>query len=479
MGYDMDAGTLLRWLKQEGDQVERGEPIAEIETDKVNIEIEAFESGVLARFLIDEGTKVPVGEAIAIIGEPGEQVDAPAAKAAPPAAPQGDASPGTVPQSTEVGKPADAAPQSAESPVQAAQQGAANEQDATLTMQPQMETQVNAPVPTDGTSVNGVAGESITREPGERIRASPLVRRIAAEHDIELSGVRGTGPHGRIVKRDIEPLLTGAQAQPAAAAPTAAPSQPQAPAERPRPAPEPGWAPFPGARTGGERRELSRMRQTIAKRMSQSFQQAPHFYVSSEVDMDRALDLRQQVNADLDDASKLSVNDLIVKAAALALRDFPVLNGAYVDGELELYPDINIGIAVALDAGLISPFIRQADAKSLGAIARLTKDLVGRARDGQLKPEEYADGTFTISNLGMYDVSEFIAIINPPQAAILAVGSALTRPRWNEASGAFEPARIMKVTMSADHRVTDGAEVARYLQRLKELLQHPMSLLVG
>ncbi len=230
---------------------------------------------------------------------------------------------------------------------------------------------------------------------------------------------------------------------------------------------------------GGELRDLPRIRQTIGKRMSPSFQEAPHFYVTMSIDMGKALELRKQVNADLDEASQVSVNDLIVKASAIALRDFPVLNSAWADGKMQLHDRIDVGIAIAIEGGLISPFIPAADEKSLGAIARLSKDLATRAREGGLKPEEYQGGTFTTSNLGMFGVDEFIAIINPPQAAILAIGAAKAQPVWNEEAGEFKPQTIMKVTMSADHRLTDGAEVARYLQKLKALLEAPMTLLVG
>jgi len=225
--------------------------------------------------------------------------------------------------------------------------------------------------------------------------------------------------------------------------------------------------------------ELSRIRQTIGKRMSQSFQSAPHFYVTSAIDMGKAMDLRAQVNAEVEDASKLSVNDLIVKAAALALRDFPVLNSAYADGRMQTHPGIDVGIAVALEGGLITPFFPGTDRMALGEIARMSKDLVGRARSGDLRPEEFTGGTFTISNLGMYGVDNFIAIINPPQAAILATGSVQVEPAWNDETQAFEPRRVMKATVSADHRLTDGAEVARFLQKLKQLLETPMTLLVG
>lgn len=440
MGYDMDAGTLLRWLKQPGDTVERGEAIAEIETDKVNIEIEAFDSGILARTLITEGQTVPVGEVIAIIGEPGEEIaEAPAANGA-----------------------AAATPAPAQAAVSAAGAAAAPPSVATVATieRPVAEPPAAAP----------------EREPGERVRSSPLVRRLAAEHGIDLAQVNGSGPHGRIVKRDIEGMLTGAQPVPRAAepAPTAASQPTMAPAAAPQPAREP----VPSV-VGGELQEFSRIRQTIGKRMQQSWNAAPHIFVSMSIDMGAAMTLREQVNTDLDEQSQLTVNDLVVKAVALALRKFPVLNSAYVDGKLELHERIDVGFAVAIEGGLISPFIPATDRASLGEIARKTKDLSRRAREGGLKPEEYAGGTFTTSNLGMFGVDDFTAIINPPQAAILAIGAAKMQPVWNAETEAFVPQLLMKVTISVDHRLSDGAEAAQYLRELKRLLEHPMLLLVG
>jgi pyruvate dehydrogenase E2 component (dihydrolipoamide acetyltransferase) len=307
------------------------------------------------------------------------------------------------------------------------------------------------------------------------LRASPLVKRLAAEHGIDLSGVVGTGPGGRIVRDDIANLLTGAPAAKPAPAPTAQPEQPAAPAPAPAPAQA---APSVGGRPQGVVKEFSRIRRTTGKRMAESKQTAPHFYVTVEVDMAPAVAFRERVNAEVTDgATKISFNDLIVKAAALALRDFPNLNSAYRNDARVEYPSIDVNIAVAIEGGLIAPFIPDADQKSLGAIARLAKDLIGRAREGGLKPEEFEGGTFTISNLGMFDVDEFIAVINPPQAAILAVGSIREMPV--AVDGAIEVGRRMKLTLSADHRVTDGAEVARFLGEVKRLLEHPMLMLVG
>jgi pyruvate dehydrogenase E2 component (dihydrolipoamide acetyltransferase) len=477
MGYDMDAGTLLRWLKNIGDPVERGEAIAEIETDKVNIEIEAFEGGVLRKTLITEGQSVPVGEPIAIIGTADEPIEGDDAAAEP--APQEAATPVAAAQTSDAG----AAAVNAESPVAAAQQGASQQGAVAppLQQQEQMETQTSAPVPAAPSSgTNGAQPQVVDREPGERIRASPLVRRIAAEHDIDLALVNGTGPHGRIVKRDVEPFMTGAQPKPQAAPQPAA--QPEAaPAAAPAPAAEPEVAPLGAPTAGGELRDLPRIRQTIGKRLGQSWQDAPHFFVTMAIDMTAALKLREQINSELgnDKASEITVNDLIIKGCALTLRDFPVINSAWEDGKMRLHDTIDINNAVAIEGGLISPFVPEADKKSIGEISRMMKDLSKRAREGGLKPEEFQGGTFTISNLGMFGVEEFTGVINPPQATILAVGAAKAEPVWNAETESFEPKQIMKVTMSADHRLTDGAEVARFLKALKQTLESPMALLVG
>ncbi|HYI14659.1 MAG TPA: dihydrolipoamide acetyltransferase family protein [Thermomicrobiales bacterium] len=473
MGYDMDAGTLLRWLKNVGDPVERGDAIAEIETDKVNIEIEAFDAGVLRKTLITEGQSVPVGEAIAIIGTADEPIEGD--DAAADAAPAEEATPVAAAQTSDAG----AAAVNAESPVAAAQQGASQQGAVSppLQQQEQMETQTSAPVPAQA-GTNGAQPQVVDREPGERIRASPLVRRIAAEHEIDLALVNGTGPHGRIVKRDVEPFMTGAQPKPTAAP---QPEPEAAPAAAPAPQAAPEMAPLGAPTAGGELRELPRIRQTIGKRLGQSWQDAPHFFVTMQIDMTAALALREQINGELgnDKTSEITVNDLIIKGCALTLRDFPVINSAWEDGKMRVHDTIDINSAVAIEGGLISPFVPAADKKSIGEISRMMKDLSKRAREGGLKPEEFQGGTFTISNLGMFGVDEFTGVINPPQATILAVGAAKAEPVWNAESETFEPKQIMKVTMSADHRLTDGAEVARFLKALKQTLESPMALLVG
>ncbi len=427
MGYDMTEGTILRWLKREGDRVERGEPIAEIETDKVNIEIESFESGVLLKLVAQEGQTVPVGQPIAIVGEPGEQVEA------------------------------------AVGPAAAADGKARREERA--------EQPVGAPV--------AQAAEAVAeRTPGERVRASPLVRRLAAEHGIDLSQVRGSGPGGRIVKEDLLPLIGQPVAIPEAPpVEVAAPAPPVAPAAPPRPELPP--APVIPGLPEFELVDLSRMRQTIARRMAESHQQAPHFYVTTVVEVDAALALRKQINEQVDDeAEKVSITDMLVKACALALRKHRGLNASFAGTQLRVYKRIDIAIAVALENGLITPYIVDADHKPLGEIARLSKDLINRARAGELRPEEYQGGTFTISNLGMYGLIEhFTAVINPPQAAILAVGSIVKEPVYRD-GGELVPVQRMRLTLSTDHRVADGVAAAQFLSEVKHLLEHPMLLLV-
>jgi len=393
MGDAMEEGKILKWKKRPGDPVAKGEPIAEIETDKVNVDIEAEDSGVLLTILVPEGQTVAVGTNIAMIGAPGQKVS-------PAPAP----SPGLAAKPTTPSPSPSAPPRPSEPPV----------------------------TRTDMT---------------DRVKASPLARNLAAEHGIDLATVRGTGPEGRITKEDIEALVATATPTPAAAAPPA------------------------GAEGEFDAVPLTKMRQTIARRMSQSKQQAAHFYVTVEVDMDAALRARQQLNA-AQTGGKVSVNDLVVKATALALRKFPNLNSALIDGTIRRYRRINVAIAVALPEGLIAPVVHDSDRLPLAELAGKIHDLGERARAGHLHPEDYNGGTFTVSNLGMFgDVDNFIAIINPPQTAILAVGKAL--PRAVVRAGQIVAATTMKLTLSADHRVTDGAEAAQYLQEVKRLLETP------
>ena len=438
MGDGMEEGTLLRWLKGVGDEIEAGDPIAEIETDKVTLEIEAAEGGVLTQTLIGEGETVPIGTAIATIGAEG---DAPVEAAAPSAA-------------AHIEAPVTAAPVTAAAPP--------------------------APVAANGSADVVAPTPAVVRGAGEKWRASPLVKRLAAEHGLDLQTIAGSGPGGRIVKDDVMPFITGGRqqaavsSQPVVSQESAADSKQVAPTPA-APAPVAAQAPSASGRPGGVARDLSKIRRTTGKRMTESKQAIPHFYVTSEVDMEASMAFRSQVNAQLtDDASKVSFNDLVIKAAALALREFPNLNASMEGETLYDHANVDINIAVAIDGGLIAPFVPDADQKSVGAIARLAKDLITRARTGGLFPAEYQGGTFTISNLGMYDVEEFVAIINPPQAAILAVGSITETPVVRD--GAVVVGHQMKIALSVDHRVSDGAEAAKFLIAVKKYLQNPMLL---
>ncbi|MBI2867347.1 MAG: 2-oxo acid dehydrogenase subunit E2 [Chloroflexi bacterium] len=409
MGFDMKEGKLLRWLKKEGQAVNRGEALAEIETDKASVEAEAFQSGVLLKTLVKEGETVPVGTVIAYIGEAGEKPPTGA-----PSAPKAAA----APTPTAPAQPPPAAPAAKPAPAQQA--------------------------------TPATTGE---------LKVSPIARKVAEEHGVNLRQVKGTGPGGRVQKDDVlnyvEAMKKGAVA-PAAAAP-AAPAAAGAPAV-------------------AQRLPLSKMRQTIARRMTQSKQQVPHFYVEVEMDMTEAMRFRKELNETASLEAKVSVNDLIVKASALALLKFPHLNATYSEEGVQVHPQINIGIAIALEDGLIAPAILDCGRKSLGEIAKASKSLQERAKGGALKPEEYGGATFTVTNLGMFDVENFIAIIPPVQGVSLAVGTVKARPI---AQGEQVVVRqTMRGTLSADHRLTDGAVAAQFLMEVKALLQNPLRLIL-
>lgn len=423
MGDAMEEGTLLKWLKAAGDEVAEGDPIAEIETDKVTLEIEAQEDGFLTNILLDEGATAAIGTVIATIGAEDEVGQG--APEAPAAAPTAEPEPASEPE------PAAAAP-AAPAPAQ----------------QPAAE-----------------PAQVVDRAPGERLRASPLVKRLAEEHGIDLNQVAGTGPGGRIINKDIQPYVSGEKSAPAAAPAAQQPAAAPAAASQ-----EPSGK--------GTLVDLARIRRVTGKRMAESKRDIPHYYVTSSVSMDAAMEFRSSINASLEaSGTKVSVNDLIVKAAALALRDHPEVNTSWEADNLYQHDSIDINIAIAIDGGLIAPFVPAADGKSLGAIARMTKDLGRRAREGGLTPEEYQGGTFTISNLGMFDVDEFIAVINPPQAAILAIGSVHETPVVRD--GKVKVGHVMKITLSADHRALDGATVATFLQSVKTYLENPVLLAVS
>jgi pyruvate dehydrogenase E2 component (dihydrolipoamide acetyltransferase) len=428
MGDAMEEGTLLKWLKAVGDPVAEGDALAEIETDKVTLEMEAQEDGFLTNILVDEGAVVPIGETVATIGAEDEV---------------GKGTPAAKAEAAE-------APDEASAPAEEAAEVAAPAEPKT---QPQA-------APASG---NGATDQVVERAPGERVRASPLVKRLAEENGLDLSQIAGSGPNGRIVNRDIQDYISGKKQAPQAAAPAA-----KADVTTTAPATE----------VKGELVDMPKIKRVTGKRMAESKTTIPHYYVTSSVDMTEALAFRKQVNAALEaQGGKVSVNDLIVKAAALALRDNPNVNRTFVEGELYQQEEIDINIAIAIDGGLIAPFIPAADQKSLGTIGAMARDLGKRAREGGLKLDEYQGGTFTISNLGMFDVDEFIAVINPPQVAILAVGSTVQTPVIRD--GEIAIGNLMKLTLSADHRALDGAEVATFLQSVKKYLESPMLLAIA
>jgi pyruvate dehydrogenase E2 component (dihydrolipoamide acetyltransferase) len=430
----MTEGTLARWLKKEGETVKAGDVIAEIETDKATMEVEAVDEGVLGRILVADGTTgVKVNEPIAVLVDKGEAVPAPKQAAAPPvAAPAPTAAPEpAVPESAAPASPALAASASA--------------------------------TPT------AVKGNGHDTE-GDRIFVSPLARRMALQAGIDLAALKGSGPNGRIVKVDIEAALSGASPT---AAPTVAPPASSARAQAPQAAPVAITAPHTLVPN-------SNIRKIIARRLVEAKQTIPHFYVSMDIEIDALLKLREELNAkspkDGPSAFRLSVNDLIIKAAAITLRRIPKVNASYTEAAIVMYDDVDISIAVSIPDGLITPIIRKADQKGLAAISNEMKDLAGRARSGKLKPEEFQGGGFSISNMGMYGVSEFAAIINPPQSAILAVAAGQQRPVVK--NGALAIATVMTCTMSVDHRVVDGALGAEWLAAFKAIVEDPLSLML-
>ncbi len=445
----MTEGTVARWLKQEGDRVEKGDILLEIETDKATMELEAYESGVVEQVLVQEGETVPIGKPIARIGagngkaaapKPGpaqKEQRQPSAKAAeaPPA--PGDQEPADQPQPGEGGTPA---------------------------------------LPED-----------------DEVRASPMARRIARERGIDLHTIEGSGPGGRIIRADVESAPSGDGAAPVpgsagvppAAAPRAAEQSERGASGTSGPPSAAGLrpaAPRTGALPGDQEVEelpLSNIRRVTGRRMVESMQSAPHFFLTAVVDVTELVALRAQINdrlAAAGDETKVSINDLIVKACGLTLRAHPYVNVSFAEDKILQKKRIHVGVAVALDNGLIVPVVRDVDQKSLGQVAREAKALIDRARAGKLAPADYTGGTFTVSNLGMFGVQHFTAVINPPEAAILAVGAVAAEPTVRD--GNVEVRERMRLTLSVDHRALDGAGGARFLQALKTLLESPMRILV-
>ena len=401
LGFDMAEGMLVRWVKQVGENINKGDVLAEIETDKATVEVESSASGVVLQLIVDQGTMVPVNAPIAVIGAAGEKVEAPAKVETKKAADEKSAS----------ATPAVAAP-------------------------------VSQPV------------ASVETGP---VKASPLAKKIARDNKVNLANVQGTGPGGRIVRKDIEAAISGQLT-----VDTRRPVQPSAVNYQPT--------------TDDQIIQTTKLRQAIGRRLVESKQTIPHFYVTHEFKMDALLDVRKQINAYLGDNEKVSVNDFILKAVALALRQFPNLNATIKGNEVIQFGHVNVGVAVTVSGGLMTIVVKDTDQKTLRQISGEVKAMAARARDGKVKPEDVDGSTFSTSNLGMYDVEEFIAIINPPEAAILAIGSAKEVPVVE--NGQVKIGSRMKATISVDHRVSDGAEAAQFMQKLAEFLENPVRMLV-
>ena len=411
MGFDMTEGVIAAWLKNEGDPVTKGEPIAEIETDKTTIQIESFASGILRKIVVPAGQRVPVGQVIGIIADPDEAVSAPPA-AQPP------------------------------------------------TQQPSFTETPALPVTAPAASAGG------------RVIATPVARRLAEQYGVDLRLVKGSGPEGRITKADVEAFVAAAQ-------PTAVPPVPSVP--EPLPTVAPAYAtqppPPPVVAEPAAKQPLTRMRQTIAARMVASKQQVPHFYITVSVEMDAALALRAQINEALKaEGVKVSVNDMVIRAVALALRRFPNMNASFSQDGIEPHAHVHVGCAVTVPGGLVTVTVRDADTKTLRQISQEMSALAERARQNKMLPGDAGGQTFTISNLGMYDVDNFLAIVNQPDAGILAVATAKPTPVVRD--GQIVIRTMMNMTLSGDHRLTDGAEGAQFNNEVKRLLENPWSLVL-
>ncbi len=431
----MEEGQISRWLKNEGDKVSMGEPLAEIDTDKATMEMQALGNGVLRKIIIQAGESAPLGQLIAVIGEPDEDISALLNQA------------GSAPKQAQA-----AAPQ---------QEGGG---------------EAKAEAPAEGTapaqpssSGNGAQAAKGDGQATGRLVVSPLAARMAAEAGINLRSLTGSGPGGRIIKRDIEAAMSAGKPSEEAA---------QAPQRRLRavqPGTQPTQAPAVEGASAYRDEPTSVMRQTIARRLVTSIGPVPHFFLTTEIEMDRVVEMRNSLK-ELDPEVKFSINDVIVKVAAAALIQHPQVNASFQDRNIRYYEHADIGVAVAIEDGLITPVVRAADQKSLSQIAAEVRELAGRARSRKLLPEEYTGATFSISNLGMLGIDEFTAVINPPEAAILAVGAVTPKPVARD--GQVVVRQMMRVTMSCDHRVIDGATGARFLQTFKRLLENPLLLIV-
>ena len=404
LGFDMAEGLLVRWVKQVGENINKGDVLAEIETDKATVEVESSASGVVLQLIVDQGTMVPVNAPIAVVGAAGEKVDV------------------AAPSKVEGQKSADEKPAPQAAP----------------TVAPA--TQASAPLTTGP------------------VKASPLAKKVARDNNVNLASIQGTGPGGRVVRKDVEAALSSGQ--PSAVSRLSTPVSTQ-----------------PVIITHDDQViQTTKLRQAIGRRLVESKTTIPHFYVTHEYKMDALMDMRKQINAYLPDNEKVSVNDFILKAVALTLRQFPNLNATIKGNEVIQFGHVNVGVAVTVPGGLMTVVVKDTDQKMLRQISGEVKAMAGRAREGKVKPEDVDGSTFSTSNLGMYDVEEFIAIINPPEAAILAISSAREIPVVE--NGQVKPGWRMKATISVDHRVSDGAEAAQFMQALAGFLENPVRMLV-
>jgi pyruvate dehydrogenase E2 component (dihydrolipoamide acetyltransferase) len=440
MSDTMEEGVLAAWLKEEGEKISAGDVVAQVETDKATMDLEVYDDGVLLKRVIGEGDSVPIGGLIAILGQEGEDISEILAMYA--GGKKGEA----------VAAPA---PAPAAAPAPSATPAPASAPAATL-----------APAP--------VAPEESSEG---RTKASPLARKLAEEHGIQLSALSGSGPEGRIVKRDIETAIAGGpvKAAPVSAPAVSAPAAPSAPATPAAPV-----ASAPASAGAYETVRISQMRKTIARRLAESKFTNPHFYLTIDVDMEASIAFRNKLNekAAAKDLGKVSFNDLVTKSCALALRQHPWVNASWMEAENEihLHNEVHIAIAVAVEDGLITPVVRHADRKGLSQIGLETKDLATRGRNKQLQPADWSGSTFSTSNLGMFGIEEFTAIINPPNACILAIGAIRDIPVVK--SGAVVPGKRMKLTLSCDHRVVDGATGSEFLATVQGYLEDPMTMLL-
>ncbi|HSK87421.1 MAG TPA: dihydrolipoamide acetyltransferase family protein [Anaerolineales bacterium] len=435
LGFDMAEGTLVRWVKNEGENINKGDILAEIETDKATVEVESSASGVVRKLLVEEGSVVPVGDPIAVVGSADEKIEETPTKVVEPKAEKKTDDQGGEELKTE-------------SEEERRKKEGSKTEETPPPPAPPSGTMQTQPTPAPVSQAAAPAQEG-------PIKASPLAKKIARDKNVDLWQVQGTGPGGRVVRKDVEAALSS--------------GQPSAVSRQPAPAAVP-------VSRADETIQLTRLRQAIARRMTESTTSVPHFYVTHEYKMDALMALRKQINDYLGEDEKLSVNDFIIKAVALALREFPNLNASFAGDKVIRHGAVNVGVAVSVEGGLLTVVNRNTDQQPLRAISSEVKRMVAGAREGKVKPDDIQGSTFSISNMGMFDVENFAAIINPPEAGILAVGSARQVPVVE--NGEVKVGWRMKATISVDHRVSDGAEAAQFMQKLAEFLENPVRMLV-